>query len=203
MGTWTSTRNEVHFVQVNTQFRRFFLFYSSTKSCSWGSFRIDRMKNIGCLILLLIFVFGNSLAQADSGVEPDAKLGQNKGLNVTCGKWTTRLVTVPLGPGSIAYVSSSPETERCTVTFKPTYDCSELVLYCPKFYIPNDDAYKCTKGSAFHTKADQTPVRDFCKRNGPNENFPVLANDAIKMWYNADKGYDGSFACEVRCSQPA
>merc|ERR1711973_82125 len=63
--------------------------------------------------------------------------------------------------------------------------------------------FKCKKGSAFHTIADQTPVRDYCKRQGPDVNFPVLAMDAIKMWYVKDKGYDGSFACEVRCSQPA
>merc|ERR1712243_143614 len=136
MGSWTSTRNEVHFVQVNTQFLRFFLFYSSTKACSWGSLRFDRMKDSGCLILLLIFSIGNSLAQADSGVEPDAKLGQNKGLNVTCGKWTTRLVTVSLS--DIAYVSSSPETERCTVTFKPTNDCSERGFQRPSYYISKD-----------------------------------------------------------------
>jgi len=215
MGTWTSARNEVHIVQVKTQILLFFLVYSSTKVFYLKVFSIKRMRDGGRYIILLIFVLGKSLAQEDGEVAPgaklgqnlgavdsNAKLGQNKGLNVTCGKWTTRLVTV--SKDTISYVwADLGEAERCTVVFKPTYDCAELCLYCPKFYVPNDDAYKCTKGSAFHTIADQTPVRDFCKRQGPDVNFPVLAMDAIKMWYVKDKGYDGSFACEVRCSQPA
>merc|ERR1711973_842237 len=152
MGTWTSARNEVHIVQVKTQIL-LFLVYSSTKVFYSKVFSIKRMRDGGRYIILLIFILGKSLAQNLGAVDSNAKLGQNKGLNVTCGKWTTRLVTV--SKDTISYVwADLGEAERCTVVFKPTYDCAELCLYCPKFYVPNDDAYKCTKGSAFHTIAD-------------------------------------------------
>ena len=39
--------------------------------------------------------------------------------------------------------------------------CTEIMFACDDFYVPNDDAWKCTKGSAFHTKADSTPVREW------------------------------------------
>ena len=64
----------------------------------------------------------------------EEKLGQNKGLNVTCGKWTARLglqkeiqitfyminliFLVTVAAASVAYIESSPVTERCTVTIK-------------------------------------------------------------------------------------
>ena len=44
------------------------------------------------------------------------KAGQNKGFNVTCKKWTSRLVTVT--PGAVGYLTSSADMKRCTVQYK-------------------------------------------------------------------------------------
>ena len=44
------------------------------------------------------------------------KAGQNKGFNVTCKKWTSRLVTVT--PGAVGYLNSSGDMKRCTVQYK-------------------------------------------------------------------------------------
>merc|ERR1719480_103751 len=129
------------------------------------------------------------------------KSGQNQGANVTCMRWTSRLVTVAANTES--YLTSTDDMRRCTVQYKLAADCTEIMFSCDSFYIPNNDAYKCTKGSAFHTKADSTPVRDFCKRQGPDINFPVLAMNGLKVWYVNDKGFDGKFSCVAICSQPA
>ena len=40
-------------------------------------------------------------------------------------------------------------------------------------------------------------IFSFCKRQGPDVNFPVLAKNDIKMWYVAERNYTGSFMCEV------
>merc|ERR1712061_22947 len=127
------------------------------------------------------------------------KAGQNKGFNVTCKKWTSRLVTGT--PGAVGYLNSSGDMKRCTVQYKLAGGCTEIMFACDDFYVPNDDAWKCTKGSAFHTKADSTPVRDFCKRQGPDYNFPVLGMSGLKLWYVNDKGFNGRFSCKVVCSQ--
>ena len=37
----------------------------------------------------------------------------------------------------------------------------------------------------------------FCKRQGPDINFPVLAMNGLKVWYVHDKGYNGTFSCVV------
>merc|ERR1712154_738367 len=129
-----------------------------------------------------------------------AKAGQNLGTNVTCMRWTSRLVTVAAATES--HLSSTDDMQRCTVQYKLAADCNEIMFSCDSFYIPNNDAYKCTKGSAFHTKADSTPVRDFCKRQGPDINFPVLAMSGLKVWYVNDKGFEGRFSCVAICSQP-
>merc|ERR550532_283614 len=131
----------------------------------------------------------------------DTKSGQNLGTEVTCQRWTSRLVTV--AAASESWLNSTEDMRRCTVQYKLASDCNEIMLSCDSFYIPNNDPYKCTKGSAFHTKADSTPVRDFCKRQGPDIGFPVLAMSGLKVWYVNDKGFDGKFSCMVICSQPA
>merc|ERR1740123_1085957 len=129
------------------------------------------------------------------GIMGMAKSGQNLGANVTCMRWTSRLVTVAAATES--HLSSTESMRRCTVQYKLAADCNEMMFSCDSFYIPNNDAYKCTKGSAFHTKADSTPVRDFCKRQGPDINFPVLAMSGLKVWYVNDKGFEGKFSCVV------
>merc|ERR1712110_250435 len=143
-----------------------------------------------------------------SDADPDSlmrmgmvKAGQNLGANVTCKRWTSRLVTVAAATES--FLSSTDDMRRCTVQYKLAADCTEIMFSCDSFYIPNNDPYKCTKGSAFHTKADSTPVRDFCKRQGPDINFPVLAMNGLKVWYVHDKGFNGTFSCVAICSQPA
>ena len=37
----------------------------------------------------------------------------------------------------------------------------------------------------------------FCKRQGPDINFPVLAMSGLKVWYVNDKGFEGKFSCVV------
>ena len=109
-------------------------------------------------------------------------MGQNLGANVTCGKWTARLVTIGAADG-VSYFWSTDQTKRCTITLKVGFqniiniddnvwitnllnifqtglDCNEIALSCSSFYAPNDDPYKCTEGSVLHTKADSTPVRE-------------------------------------------
>ena len=52
----------------------------------------------------------------DTRPEGITKAGQNKGFNVTCKKWTSRLVTVT--PGAVGYLTSSADMKRCTVQYK-------------------------------------------------------------------------------------
>ena len=52
----------------------------------------------------------------DTRPEGMTKAGQNKGFNVTCKKWTSRLVTVT--PGAVGYLTSSADMKRCTVQYK-------------------------------------------------------------------------------------
>jgi len=160
------------------------------------------MRDKALILLFLIFI-GHSYSD-DTDYEDDdrvgEKLGQNLGGNVTCGKWTARLVTIGAADG-VSYFWSTDQTKRCTITLKTGLACNEIALSCSSFYAPNDDPYKCTEGSVLHTKADSTPVRDFCKRQGPDVNFPVLAKNDIKMWYVAETNYTGSFDCQAVCSQ--
>ena len=56
------------------------------------------------------------LEMEDTRPEGMTKAGQNKGFNVTCKKWTSRLVTVT--PGAVGYLTSSADMKRCTVQYK-------------------------------------------------------------------------------------
>jgi len=174
---------------------------------SWNCKTKRRRTNLDmreeALLLLLLICIGHSYSddnEDDARGPGEGKLGQNLGGNVTCGKWTARLVTIGAGD-DVSYLWSTDQTQRCTITLKTGLGCNEIALSCSQFFAPNDDPYKCTEGSVLHTKADQTPVRDFCKRQGPDVNFPVLAKNDIKMWYVAERNYTGSFMCEALCSQ--
>ena len=67
------------------------------------------------------------LEMEDTRPEGMTKAGQNKGFNVTCKKWTSRLVTVT--PGAVGYLTSSADMKRCTVQYKVS-----TVQYSPLQY---------------------------------------------------------------------
>ena len=65
---------------------------------------------------LLDYLDDRDLEMEDTRPEGMTKAGQNKGFNVTCKKWTSRLVTVT--PGAVGYLTSSADMKRCTVQYK-------------------------------------------------------------------------------------
>jgi len=154
---------------------------------------------------LIVFVFvSNSFADDDADTDDGQRSGQNLGGNVTCNRWTARLITVSPTSG-ISYIWADKDyiQKRCTVDIKAVDGCTEIALSCSKFYVPNEDPIDCStqEGSVVFTKADMTRPRAFCRRKGPNVNFPVLANDDIRFWYVGKYNYTSSFTCQVLCSQ--
>merc|ERR1719474_2255656 len=129
------------------------------------------------------------------------KEGQTLAPSFTCGKFTTR--TVLIGKNTVSVVKSAKGTTRCTVLYKLS-DCSEMKMTCQKFYVDNRDPYKCKRGDTFNVKSAGGKPMSYCKRNKPNERFPVLSRKNMKMWYTASGGKrypNKGFSCTVVCSK--
>merc|ERR1719427_1016981 len=116
-------------------------------------------------------------------------------------RYTTR--TVLIGASTESVVASQKGTKRCTVLYKLT-DCKEMKMTCQKFYVDNRDPYKCKRGDTFNVKSAGGKPMSYCKRNKPNERFPVLSRKNMKMWYTASGGKrypNKGFSCTVVCSK--
>jgi len=149
----------------------------------------------------------------------DDRLGRPTGPIVGCGRHSNRVVNITNmmtneTTGSI-FVAGK-KTDRCTVVYQPV-DCNEIQLTCTKFLVDNRDDVHCKKGDIFVTKpaervnsTTREQPRIWCKRDGPNMNFPVLSpHGALKIWYRRGDHNLGAgrypakgVRCFATCSKP-
>merc|ERR1712215_127952 len=80
--------------------------------------------------------------------------------------------------------------------------CTQMKMYCGRFFVPNKDDFRCRRGDKFLGKAKGAKPKVYCNTNKPTKDFPALSTGALKMWYTAkmSKTYPNKgVTCKVMC----